>query len=80
MKLDLTSRARKQLKKIPKREQKKIIHKLESLSQDSHSGKALEREYKGMYSLRAWPYRIIYLLKKDKVIVVSIAPRQGIYK
>jgi mRNA-degrading endonuclease RelE of RelBE toxin-antitoxin system len=79
MKIELSPRARKQLKKIPQREQKKIVRKLNSLSLDPLSAKSLEGEYKGLFSLRAWPYRIIYQLKKNSILILSIAHRQSAY-
>jgi len=42
----------------------------------------LEGEYRGQWSLRVWPYRIIYRVEKRKLIVLilEIAHRQGAYK
>lgn len=73
-------RVLKQLKKIPKIELRKIIRKLEILSEDSYSGKPLQGEYRGLFSLKAWPYRIIYEIKKNGILIFSIKHRQGSYK
>lgn len=73
-------RVLKQLKKIPRSEQRKIIHKLETLSEDPRSGKQLQGEYKGLLSLRAWPYRIIYQITKKGILIYSITHRQTSYK
>lgn len=70
----------KQLKKIPKVEQRKIMRKLEILAADPYSGKLLQGEYERFSSLQAWPYRIIYEVKKDSILVYSIKHRQGVYK
>ena len=72
--------ANKQLKKINKIERKKVVKKLQSLSSDPYAGKALQGEYKGLHSLRAWPYRIVYEIKKGKTIIYSVSHRQGTYK
>jgi mRNA interferase RelE/StbE len=70
----------KQLKKIPKVELKKIIKKLDILSTDPYVGKALKGEFKGLYSVKPWPYRIIYEITPKKIIIYSISHRQGSYK
>lgn len=70
----------KQLKKLPLSERKKVIRKLELLQSDPKAGKELRGELEGLRSLRAWPYRIIYEIKYDSVIVYSVAHRQGAYK
>ncbi len=70
----------KQLKKLNKVEKNKVSKKLLALASDPYAGKALQGGYKGLYSLRAWPYRIIYEISKDSIVVFSIAHRQGSYK
>lgn len=80
MKLVYKPQAVKQLKKLPRREAKKIIKKLEHLSQDPTVGKPLKGEFEGLRSLRAWPYRIIYQLGKRQITIFSIAHRQGVYR
>lgn len=81
MKLELKKRAIKQLTKIPKKQQIKISRKLILLETKPRSvGKQLEGEYQGYYSLRAWPYRIIYSISKNVVTIHHIKHRQGAYK
>lgn len=80
MKLEYKPRAVKQLKKLPKTEVKKIIKKLELLAKEPTAGKILKGELEGLRSLRAWPYRIIYEVKKTSLIIYSVAHRQGAYK
>ena len=72
--------ALKQLKKITKVELKKIFNKLESLKNDPYAGKALKGELKSLYSVKPWPYRIIYEISTSKIIVYSIIHRQRAYK
>ena len=76
----ITDKAVKDLRKIPQREQKKIQKKLGILKEDIFSGKKLERDLKNYYSLRVWPYRIIYEIISGEVWVVKIQHRQGVYK
>ncbi|MBI3671586.1 type II toxin-antitoxin system RelE/ParE family toxin [Candidatus Azambacteria bacterium] len=78
----LTPKAEKELKKIPQEHYKNIISSLVSLSDDPYGGKKLKGDYKKCYSLRVWPYRIIYQIYKSKliIIVISIGHRQKVYK
>ena len=82
MKVILTDLAKKQHKKLPKSEQRKINKKLILLSVDSLAGKKLFGEFEDSRSLRAWPYRILYIIKekKQEVWITSILHRQGVYK
>jgi mRNA interferase RelE/StbE len=54
---------------------------LEDILQDPFSGKKLEGELKNCYSSRAWPYRIIYEIRKKElvIVVIKIGHRQGVY-
>ena len=76
----ITDKAIKDLRKIPRREQKKIKKKLFLLKENIFSGKKLAKDLKNYYSLRAWPYRIIYEIIKGDVWVVKVQHRQGVYR
>lgn len=80
MDIEFKDAVRKQLKHFPKSEFKKIFSKIEKLSQESTAGKQLKGELSGLLSLRVWPYRIIYQVDKNKIIIFSIAHRQSAYK
>ena len=82
MKIALSKDAEKQYKSLPKSQQMKILKKIMGLEQNQNAGKKLEGELKGFYSLRAWPYRILYEINKDKQLIEvhKIAHRQGAYK
>ncbi len=45
-------------------------------------GKKMRGEYEKHYTYRVWPYRIIYQINKNEllILVVSVGHRQGIYK
>lgn len=70
----------KQIKKLPLTEKKKIVKKIELLSQDPYVGKALKGEFSSLYSLRAWPYRIVYSILKKKIVIHTVSHRQSGYK
>lgn len=80
MKIELTQTAKKQLKKIPKPETAKVARKLISLQTSPYLGKKLEGKLKDRYSVRAWPYRIIYVINNNTIIIDTIEHRQGVYK
>lgn len=82
MQVFITSHALKQYKHLPKIEQVKIKKKLLGLELHPQEGKKLSGEYSKLRSLKAWPYRIIYLIesKQNTIFVVTIAHRQGVYK
>ena len=81
MRVIVTPRAEKELLKLPKTERKKVQKKLLLLETNPFVGKKLGGEFQERYSLRSWPYRIIYLINdKTKILyVISILHRQGVY-
>ena len=78
----LPKRVQKQQNKIPKEYLVKIDKILTELRTDPLLGKPLTGEFKGQYSVRAWPYRVIYqVLKQEKIILITtIQHRQSAYK
>ena len=80
MKVEVEKVAQKQLAKLPKKETIKVVSKIEKLSQDNLSGKTLHGDLKGFFSLRSWPYRIIYKIENKTLIVYSISHRKSVYK
>lgn len=82
MQVILASDAKRQYYHLPESEQKKVKKKLFSLETNPLSGKKLSGELAIYRSLRAWPYRIIYIIndKKKRVEISTIEHRQGAYK
>lgn len=82
MQVILSKDASKQYNYLLKSEQKKVKKKLVLLENDPFLGKRLSGDLEGSYSLRAWPYRIIYQINTDDqmVEVSAILHRQGAYK
>ena len=76
----LTPQSLKDYKKLPLVEQKKIKKRLALLESNIYSGKRLTGKLSEVYSLRAWPYRILYIIQSKEVWVTHIAHRQGAYK
>ncbi|KKP47671.1 MAG: Addiction module toxin, RelE/StbE [Candidatus Woesebacteria bacterium GW2011_GWA1_33_30] len=78
----LTKNSEKEFAKLPKVEKKKVLKKLRAIEKSPLLGKPLTGELKSFYSVRAWPYRIIYEFDKKRniIIVHKIQHRQGAYK
>lgn len=59
----------------------KIIQGLRKLSQNPCAGKKLRGKLKGTYSLKIWPYRILYEFTPRKdMIVTDIGHRKEVYR
>ncbi|MEK7524231.1 MAG: type II toxin-antitoxin system RelE/ParE family toxin [Patescibacteria group bacterium] len=64
----------KDLKRITKGNQKKILRSIEKKlkTHPETFGKPLLGELKGYYRLRVDPYRVVYFIEKEKIIVLII--------
>lgn len=81
MKIEFTKTAFKQLSKLPRSEAKKIDRKLHELENNPIAAKKLEGKLKDKFVLRAWPYRIIFVIVEDtKIQIETIEHRQAVYK
>ena len=82
MKVEYSNTARKQLKKLPRYKQIKVLKKIEKLKNDPSAGKKLKGVFEGLLSLKVWPYRIIYRYSsQDKLLFVNVIQhRQKVYK
>lgn len=82
MNVIISPKAGKQLQKLRTNEAMKITRKLRELESTSFAGKLLTGKLKNHYSLRAWPYRIVYQIFKDRgvILIDTIEHRQGVYK
>ncbi|MBU3924379.1 type II toxin-antitoxin system RelE/ParE family toxin [Patescibacteria group bacterium] len=80
--LQIKPKARKNLDKLPRTYRLRIRRILREIASDPFSGKKLSGKRKDQYSIRVWPYRIIYIIKKMELIVfvIDIDHRQGVYK
>ena len=74
--------AKKFLKLLDKKFQKRILNKIEQLSRNPRIGKKLTGNLKGLWRLRQDNFRIIYRIKDQELIVyvLNIGKRENIYK
>lgn len=72
----------KELDRVDSRYRPKIIAVLESLEDNPYLGKKLSGEHDGKRSCRVWPYRIIYTIRHQElvILVIAIGHRQGVYR
>lgn len=80
--VNLARKAQKSFSKLPKVYQLKVKKVIAALKFNPFIGKKLEGKYKNDYSIRVWPYRIIYTVIKQKLIieVIEIEHRGGAYR
>jgi len=81
-KVEFSRQAMKDLSKLPEQYKRRAQEKIDSIALDPLIGKPLEGEYKGLYSFRMWPYRIIYKIVKNKLLIeiIKVPHRQSAYK
>ena len=83
MKLNLTDRAVKDLHLLERSQPKivkRIIAKIQSLSDSPTEGKPLVGPLKGKWSLRVADYRIIYQFNKTSILILTINHRKEVYR
>ena len=81
-KVGIEKKAKKQILKLPRNYQIKIYNAMRDLALDPFQGKKLKGELRGQYSIRVWPYRIIYQIYKKELIItiIDVGHRQGVYR
>lgn len=59
-----------------------MIAVLDALATNPFIGKKLQGRLRGYYSLRAWPYRIVYEIRQKEliVLVVRLGHRRDVYR
>jgi len=74
-------KVQKKIDKLSERDRLRIDKCLQNLAEDPFSGKKLHGEHQNEYSIRVWPYRIIYKIYKHElfVLVIDFGHRQGVY-
>jgi mRNA interferase RelE/StbE len=78
----MTKQADKQFEHLQKKDQKRVQAAFEVLKENPTAGKLLEGKFKGLRTLRIWPYRIIYAINHGiiTVTVVKIGHRKDVYQ
>lgn len=81
-KVKIKKKAMKELLRLPEKDQERVIKAFDLLRENPFAGKKLHGDAEGSWTLRIWPYRIIYIVQQDivTVTVVRVGHRQGVYK
>ena len=80
--VEISAQARKQLKRMPKAEQKRILDKIASLAEDPRPfGYKKLFYYTDFFRVRVGNYRVIYKIEDKQlvVIVVEVTDRRDAY-
>jgi len=81
MQIIFSEEFKKEFKKIKDKVTRiKIINHLKKLGQLPESGKPLQYNLKGHRSIRIPPFRIIYRIEQDKLIINCFDHRKDVYK
>jgi mRNA-degrading endonuclease RelE of RelBE toxin-antitoxin system len=80
--LKINSKAEKNLDKLSDKDYARAMQVLSGIKADPFSGKKLHGKHKDEYSVRVWPFRIIYKIYKKELLisVIKFEHRQGVYK
>jgi len=78
----ISKKVQKELDCVDKRYRSRIIIVLKSLETNPHLGKKLSGEHEGKRACRMWPYRIIYTIRHQElvILVIAIGHRQAVYR
>tara|TARA_Y100000310_G_scaffold337112_1_gene423320 strand:- start:9 stop:254 length:246 start_codon:yes stop_codon:yes gene_type:complete len=81
MKILFSDEFKKEFKKIKNKDIRlKIIKQLKKLDQSPKSGKPLRYDLKGHRTIRVAPYRIVYRIEKDSIIINCFDHRKDVYE
>jgi len=84
-KVELSNQAERALRRIAEREPAlypRVASALDDLQRDPYQGKPLKGELKGRYSYRVGSYRVVYVVRRQEllVLIIDIGHRRDIYR
>jgi mRNA-degrading endonuclease RelE of RelBE toxin-antitoxin system len=56
------------------------LREVQILGENPYAGKVLKGRWEGTYSLRIGDYRVIYMISKDMVNLLTVRPRKTVYE
>lgn len=72
---------RKEYRKIKDKETRtRVIKQLQKLAENPEAGKPLHYELKLHRSVRVTPYRIIYRIEKETMVIICFDHRKDVYE
>ncbi len=80
--INVTGKAEKEYLKLPKKIQERVDRALATLTLNPKIGKTLTGKFNDCFSLRVWPYRVIYAIDliNKVVVILRIAHRKEVYR
>lgn len=80
--VEVKKKAKKEIQALPRKDQKRIFAAFDVLAENPFEGKKLEGKYEGAWSLRVWPYRILYTIHQEivTVVVLRVGHRKDVYR
>lgn len=78
----IKKKAKKEIECLPEYDQERVYRALLELGETPFAGKRLDGEYQGVWSLRVWPYRILYTIHRQTVtvVVLRVQHRKDVYR
>ena len=78
----IEKQARKDMKKLSPKTRSRVNATITILRENPFMGKQLKGDLAGLWSLRVWPYRILYIIEREivTVTVLEVGHRQGVYQ
>lgn len=71
----------KELKRLPKKKADNILNKIKKeLATNPYAHEKLSGEFEGKYKLVVWPYRVIYEVSGNQVVILRIRHRKESYR
>lgn len=80
--IELKSKVRKQLEKIPKKEQKRILVKIHLLANDPYPQYSKPLKGRDDRSMRVGNYRVLYDVYENRlvILVLAVGHRKAVYR
>ena len=81
--IEVTPRARKDLRALPARERKRVAHQIEALKTDPRpTGCKKLKGREDFYRVRVGDYRVVYQIKDEVllILIVRVGDRKEIYE
>lgn len=77
-----SKKAKKDYDRLPAKDQIRVESVIELLEMDPFSGKKMQGDMAEYYTVRLWPYRILYTIERNivTVTVVAIGHRKDVYR
>ena len=81
-KLFLSKKSEKEIRGLEPNNLKRVIESFEKIEKNTFIGKKLKGKLDGFYSVKVWPFRIVYKIIKNKsdILIIRVDHRNQVYK